>query len=156
MDDDFIHDELGQVDIKSNRDPKSKQRDEITVRFETKEVRDMVRAQASNLANFPDSGIRLHVPNHLQKDFKSLMSLSYDMKKRHLNLRRNVKFDEEDLGLCMDMQLKREGPWRRVKPSHVKQAILKSCRAEREGPQAMAVEDLIGLLEEDRETSSNK
>lgn len=84
LDLDFIRDELGQTLIKQYKDPRSKIKDEICVTFETKDIRDAVRAQASNLENFPQAGMRLHVPNLLQKDFKALMGLSYDLKKSTL------------------------------------------------------------------------
>ena len=45
-----------------------------------------------------------------------MMGLSYDMKKKNPDLKRNVKFDEDDLGLFMDVQMQRDGPWRRIKP----------------------------------------
>ena len=80
LDDSFIRDELGEVAIKQQRDPRLKFQDEVTVRFESKEIRDAVKANAANLANFRETaGMRLHLPNHLQKDFKALMGLSYDI-----------------------------------------------------------------------------
>ena len=80
------------------RDPRSKIKDEVVCEFETKEVRDMIKSHRPNLANYrDDAGMRLHLPNHLQKDFKALMSLSYGLKKRNPDLKRNVKFDETDL-----------------------------------------------------------
>ena len=141
MDKAFIRDEVGKVEIRQNKDPKSKLKDEVTVRFETKEIRDAIKGQASNLANYDDSGMRLHVPNHLQKDFKALMGLAYDLKKNHANLRRNVKFDEEDLGLFMDMQMDRDGPWRRVKPAQARRALALSGKAGRSGPEEMDADE---------------
>ena len=148
LDESFIRDELGEVDIRRHRDPRTKTKEEVIVRFESKEIRDTVRAQAPNLANFQESGMRLHIPNHLQKDFKALMGLSFDMKKRHPHLRRNVKFDENDHGLFMDMQLEREGSWRRVKPEQARQALSKSGKLDRTGPVTMAADEVVDLLGE--------
>ena len=54
------------------------------MQFETKEIRDAVKANAANLANFREmAGMRLHLPNFLQKQFKDLMALYYDLKKAH-------------------------------------------------------------------------
>ena len=66
--------------------------------------------------------LRLHLPNYLHKDFKAPMALSYDLKKNHADLRRNVKFDEDNMGLYMDLQLDQEGHWKRVKPDQAKKA----------------------------------
>ena len=86
--------------------------------FEDKHIRDTIKAAASNLANFrEEAGMRLHLPDHLQRDFQTLMNLSYDLKKKNPDLKRNIKFDEDDLGLFMDLKLKTEGDWKRVKPA---------------------------------------
>ena len=147
MDEDFINNDLGEVSIKQYRDPKSKVANEVIVKFETKEVRDMIKANASNLANFRDeAGMRLHLPNHLQKDFKALMGLSYDLKKKHSDLKRNVKFDESDLGLFMDIQLTRDGSWKRVKPEQARKAAAASGVKRNGGPDELAAEELTDLL----------
>ena len=68
MDEAFVKNEIGSVNIKKIRDPRSKLADEVIVQFECKEVRDAVKAQRPNLANFRDEpGMRLHLPNHLQR-----------------------------------------------------------------------------------------
>ena len=145
MDKGIVENEMGIVHIRKNRDPRSKVKDEVIVEFETKEVRDAVKAQGPNLANFrKEAGIRLHLPNHLQKDFKALMGLSYDLKKKNADLRRNVKFDETDLGLYIDLQLEKEGQWRRVKPEQARMANEKS--RSRGGPETMDAEELSTLL----------
>ena len=77
------------------------------VTFENKHLRDAVKANASILANHRDeAGMRLDIPEHLKRDFHALMNLSFDLKKRYPGLKRNVKFDEEDCGLFMDVRLK--------------------------------------------------
>ena len=66
--------------------------------------------------------MRLQIPAHLQKDFHALMNLSFDLKKRHPGLKRNVKFDEDDYGLFMDLKLNEGSDWRRVKPEQARAA----------------------------------
>ena len=106
----------------------------------------MVKAQAPNLANYRDTaGMRLHLPNHLQKDFKALIGLSFDLKKTHKELKRNVKFDEDDLGLFMDIQLKKDGAWKRIKPDQARRALA-SAGSSRGGPDRMGDEEIVGLL----------
>ena len=141
LDGNFVLHELGETTIRPHRDPRSKYKDEAYVTFETKEVRDAVKARASYLANFRDdqAGMRLHLPNYLQRDFRSLMGLAYELKKRHPELKRNVKFDEEDLGLFMDMQLDKGGHWRRVKPDEAKLAHTGT----RTGPEKLGATELL-------------
>ena len=144
LDGNFVLHELGETTIRPHRDPRSKFKDEAYVTFETKEVRDAVKARASYLANFRDdqAGMRLHLPNYLQRDFRSLMGLAYELKKKHPELKRNVKFDEEDLGLFMDMQLEKRGHWRRVKPDEAKLAHTST----RTGPERLAADELMDML----------
>ena len=146
MDDNFLEGDLGKMEIKPMRDPRAKIKDEVIVTFETKEIRDAIKANAANLANFRDeAGMHLHLPNNLQKDFKALMSLSYDLKKKNAELRRNIKFDEDDLGLYMDFQIKRDSAWKRVKPEQARKAL--TAGGKRTGPAEVDADELTGLLE---------
>ena len=144
LDQTFIDEELGEVTIRKVRDPRRRNRDEHIVTFETKQIRDAVKAAASNLANFDDAvGMRLHLPDHLQKDFHALMNLSFDLKKRNPGLKRNVKFDEEDCGLFMDFRLEDKADWKRVKPA---QAAAATKRRNKKGTQDLDAEELKSLL----------
>ena len=117
MDREFVEEELGEVVMVRAREPKNKNKEEFIVTFETKQVRDAVKAKAANLANYrEEAGMRLHVPDHMQKDFHSLMNLSYDLKKKHPGLKRNVKFDEHDNGFYMDVKMSEKAEWKRIKP----------------------------------------
>ena len=79
------------------KDPRSKIKGEALVEFETKQIRDAVNAKAANLANYgQEVGMRLELPDHLQKNFRLLMNVAYDLKRKNPELRRNIKFDEED------------------------------------------------------------
>ena len=122
LDRDFVQD-MGETTIKRTREPKNKNKNECIVTFESKQVRDAVKAAAPNLANHRENaGMRLHIPDHLQGDFHALMNLSFDLKKKHTGLKRNVKFDEVDNGLFMDFSLDGNGDWRRVKPAQARKA----------------------------------
>ena len=146
LDERFIREDLGQITIRRNKDLRAKNKDEVFVTFETKDIRDAVKAQAPNLANYRENaGMRLHLPNHLQKDFKALMGLSYDMKKKNPDLKRNVKFDEDDLGLFMDVQMRKDGPWRRIKPEQARRAI-ETSGSRRNGPDNMQADEIAGFL----------
>ena len=119
------------------REPKNKNKEEYIVTFESKQVRDAIKANASNLANHRETaGMRQHVPDHLQKDFHTLM------KQRHSALKRNIKFDEEDNGLFMDIKLKDDSDWKRVKPHQAGAANKKRMNTTRQ----LEESELRGLL----------
>ena len=144
MDADFIEEELGLVAVRKVRDPRSKLKHEVVVEFETKQVRDSVKAKAVNLAGSNDEcGVRLELPVHLQKDFRLLMNLAYDMKQKNKDLKRNVKFDEDDMGLYMDVQLGKDTRWRRVKPE---QAGVMAKKRKRRGPDMLDNDELMSLV----------
>ena len=141
----FIEEELGAVALSRPKEPKNRNKDEYIAVFESKHIRDAVKAAAPNLANFRETaGMRLHIPDHLQRSFQALMNLSFDLKKRHPTLKRNVKFDEEDGGLYMDIKLNDEAEWRRVKPDQAA-AANKERRADRR--KDLREEDLRSLLD---------
>ena len=131
-------------------DPRARTKDKVIIKFETKEARDLVKGQAHNLAQYgEEAGMRLYLPNYLQKDFRLLMKLAYIMKKKHTSLKRNIKFDEDTMGLFMDIQHENDRPWRRVKPEHAKKAIPAQEMAS--GPREMGLEDLKELLDAEPE-----
>ena len=118
---------------------------EVVVTFESKELRDAVKAQGHNLAKYKDeAGMRLHIPNYLHKDFIVLMKLAYLLKKTNPDLRRNVKFDEETAGLFLDMQLKKDGSWKRVRPEEARKAV--QGKANSEGPAEVEAGELLDLI----------
>lgn len=116
--------ELGDVAIQRILDKRNKYCNEAVIYFDDKSDRDSVKMLAVNLANYKDeeAGMNLQIPDHLQKDFKVLMNLSYDLKKKNPRLKRNVKFDEENLNLFMDLQLDRDEAWRRIRPEMARTA----------------------------------
>ena len=150
MDRDFVKEETSNIEVSKVRDHRSKLKDEVIVHFESKQIRDAVRAKAANLANFgQEVGMRLELPDHLQKDFRLLMNLAYDLKKKNPDLKRNIKFDEDDLGLYMDVQMERDGPWRRIKPDPVKQ--LSRTRRSARGPDMIEADELRSLVDSEDE-----
>ena len=139
----FIKEELGQVTLMKPKEPRNKNKEEYIVTFESKQIRDAVKANASHLANHRETaGMRLHVPDHLQRDFQALMNLSYDLKKRHPALKRNIKFDEDDCGLFMDIRLSEDKEWSRVKP----QQAYAATKARRKKTRSLNEDDLKEML----------
>ena len=84
--------------------------------FATTEVRDAVRRSAKNLAGAPDSGIRLEIPTALQSSLKALEAVSYELKQKHSGIKRSIKFDDDQMDLVLDFNVKPDdgGDWKRV------------------------------------------
>ena len=80
----------------------------------------------------------LYIPNHLQ-------GLSFSLKKRHPDLRRNVRFNEDMSGLHMDLQLNKDGQWRRVQPDQARKVA--PAGQATGGPASLRAEDFMNLLE---------
>ena len=147
MDETFLNEDMGHLVVKRHMERRQRNKDEVCVEFETKQIRDMVKAQGPNLANYrEEAGMRLQIPDNLQKDFKALMAVAYDMKKTNKEVRRNVKFDEEGLGLFMDIQTEKDGDWKRIRPQQAYKAL--GARAtSRGGPAEMEEDGIRTLLE---------
>ena len=83
-----------------------------------------VKAAGPNLAGTGIvAGMRIHVPNHLKKDLDILLALSYQMKQKNPELKRNVKMDDANLGLVLDFCVG-GGSWKRVRPEEARKAKL--------------------------------
>ena len=119
----FVEGLRGQVELKKPREIRGKKPNEYIVTFENREDRDAVRAAAPSLASFrDDAGMKLHIPDHLQRSFRALMNLAFDLKKKHPGLKRNVKFDDVNLDLYLDVQLKADDEWQRIDPGQAVEA----------------------------------
>lgn len=74
-----------------------------------------MRKTARNLAGKgPNYGIRLELPNHLKTAMSALQMVSYDIKQKFPNSRRNVLFDDDDMDLVLDFSTGEDQPWRRM------------------------------------------
>ena len=146
MDKEFV-DDMGEVGIRRVIERRPRYKDEAIVTFEDKRIRDAVKAQAYKLSNSGDRvGMRLHLPDHLQKSFRALMGLSFDMKKKFPGLRRSVKFSEDTMDLYMDIQTSSNADWRRIDSEQaVKAAARRPGRRDSNRTTLMA-EDIEGLL----------
>ena len=71
-----------------------------------------------------------------------LMNLSYDLKKKNPGLKRNIKFDEEDNGLFMDVRMGQGEEWRRIKPERAAAA----CRRRKNWTKDLDGDELRSLL----------
>ena len=115
LDERFI-DDLGPLSVQRiPSGPGSEIQGEAVVSFTSVDARDAVKGAARNLAGRgQDYGIRHEVPNHLKSSLKSLHTLSYNIKQRHPDARRNVLFEDETMELVLDVCLESGGKWRRI------------------------------------------
>ena len=152
MDASFVKEDMGQVSVRRVMERRPKNAQEVCVTFETKQVRDLVKAQGPNLATYRDeAGMRLQVPDHLQKNFRALMLVAYDLKKKYPDLRRNIKFDEEKLDMFMDFQLEKEAGWRRIGPDQAARILGGRTRKRSGGPEDLKDDKIKSLMAEDQE-----
>lgn len=137
LDQDFVDNDMGQVTIKKNIERKPKNKFEVCVTFESKQIRDVVKAQGHNLAGFRDeAGMRLQIPDYLQKDFHALMSVAYNLKKSNKDLRRNMD----------DIQTVTDGDWRRIRPQQAYKALGTRTRKRSGAPTEIDDEEILSLL----------
>ena len=145
MDESFLED-MGVVTIKKVYERRPKYSDEVVDTFETKSIRDAIEAQAHNLASYrEEAGMRLHILDHLQKTFRTLM------KKRHPDLKWSVKFDDDNWDLFMDVQLGHGQDWKRITAEQADRTVTRRPRPREDGnaPSALESDELEGLLGED-------
>ena len=102
--------------------PRSKIKNEVVVVFSSTEVRDAVKGSARELAGHPNAGIRLEIPFALQPSLKALESVSYRLKQKYPDIKRNIKFDDDEKDLVLDFctDPSSEAPWRKVRPAQAK------------------------------------
>lgn len=145
--DDAIVAELPNCTIRAVKSARSKITDEVVVTFPEIEMRDTVRAAASNLSGHRGSGLRLEIPDFLRPALRSLESVSYTLKRTHPSMKRNVKFDDENLDLVMDIKLSEEEPWRKIRPSQAKEAKKGQVVPSREGGSELNADDLQAMMQ---------
>ena len=94
----------------------SKIEHKVTVLFSSVQVRDAVRRGAKELAGDRDAGVRLEIPYSMQSSLKALESVSYHLKQKHPKIRRNIKFDDDEMSLVLDFNTDPDGSgtWRQV------------------------------------------
>ena len=107
------------VDVRRIRKGRGGQAEsELLVVFADVETRDRVASYARNLSSFvdiagkPTAGLRLDIPTHLSGVFRALMQYGYALKKKHgAEMKRNVRFDDIEQTLCMDVCFPGEKEW---------------------------------------------
>ena len=94
---------------------------EAAVTFDTIYARDRVSAHGRNLRHYtddqdkPTAGMKLDYPNHLTKTFRNLEWYGAEMRRIHGDgTRRNMRFDDVNKTLYLDVRLPNREYWHRV------------------------------------------
>ena len=104
---------VGDFTVEKMRGARSKKKFEVLVRFNTVDQRDAVRAAAYLLAG-SEAGMKIDIPDSLKANFRHLDSLCFTLKKKHPELKRAIKYDDDCCDLYADIQIKKDSPWRRI------------------------------------------
>ena len=145
-------DNVGTITVRRVVEPRSKIKDEVVVEFETAPLRDSIKALGYKLEGMA-AGIRIEVPNFLRSDFHALQNLSYKLKLTSKDMKRSLKFDDESLGMVLDIQMPGED-WRRIRPEQARQAG-RSDPSLRAGPEEMSGDMIAGVVRTGRGASSS-
>ena len=96
---------------------------EVLITFVDKYARDDVASHGRNLAGYVDNngnataGMRMNYPDHLSDDFRVLEWYGAEIRRMHgEGTKRNIKFNDEVSGLCIDVKLPLADEWYRVTP----------------------------------------
>ena len=124
---------MGNVSMKKVASgPRFKIKNEVVVIFSTTEVRDIVWGAARELGRHLEAGIRLEIPHSLQPSLKALEVVSYKLKKKYPDIKRNTKFDDHERDLVLDFctDPSTNQPWRKARPAQAKALKSKLTGAE--------------------------
>ena len=94
------------------------------------------------------------MPDYLQNNFRALESVAYKIKKKHPQLKRNVKLDDDSMDLIMDIKISDNAEWNRILPSHAKEAGKAAVGSQAGGAGSTLGADDIGSLMGDEDDDS--
>ena len=151
LDRDAVCDSLVPETVRRIVEPRSKIQNEALVVFGSPHIRDSVKAAGFKLEG-QRAGIRIEVPNYLKSDFQVLQSVSYRMKLAHPGIKRSIKFDDENLGLILDVQIPGKD-WTRIRPNQAR-AAKRSDPLLRSGPAKLSSEMITEAIRLDSTTAN--
>ena len=127
----------------------------VIVVFSSVEIRDSVRRSARELAGDRDAGVRLEIPYYLKPSLKALESVSYSLKKKFPDVRRNIRFDDENMNLALDFNTDPEGSgnWRRLTPDQATK-LRKKMGPGQGQTAAITSDEVLTMLGEDGSSAS--
>ena len=113
---------------------------QVVVTFGSSRERDDIRSRASGLrAGDRSVGCQLEPPDHLRGHYQAFQNLAFCLKKKNPSLKRNIKFDDKDMTLVMDIKI--EEDWKTV---HY--AAVKNMLKNKSGSSALSRQQLRNIL----------
>ena len=107
---------------KQGQTRRSKIKDEVLIRLQTSQQRDMIQSYAPNLASAQGlAGIRRDIPVHLGGLFRLFESHAAALRAQYGTVKRAVRFDDVEKSLYMDIKLQ-DTDWHRVSASEIREA----------------------------------
>ena len=143
FDPDYIKNNIGHFSVRRVVEPRSKIQQEVVVEFGSPPVRDIIKSSGFKLEG-KRGGIRIELPHFLKSDFHVLQNVAYRLKMGNASMKRSVKFDDELLGLYLDIQLPGQD-WRRIRPDQAR-AARQTEPALRSGPAELSCEMIAGAI----------
>ena len=142
--------EAGPFMVERHYTPRNPTQEEAVVFFRNPNVRDAVKSASINLAG-KSAGVRIHLPVHLRANFRHLDSLIFELKKKHPNLKRGIKFNDDDLDILADVRLDEGKKWRRLLPAAARETRVGMTANSASDPansdsENLTAEDLTALL----------
>ena len=98
--------------------------DQVIVKFDSVRLRDEIKSNARNLSGTDRSvGLQLEAPDHLRSHYQLFQKLGYNIKSKHPGLKRNVKFDDLEMALVMDIKTSVNSDWKTLSYAEAKDLL---------------------------------
>lgn len=134
-----------------NSRPTNEAQDQVIITYDSIRTRDEIRAKASNLDGRDRKvGCQLEPPDHLRSQNQALQNLAFCLKKKNPGLKRNLKFNDEERTITMDVKM--DDGWKTVQYETARSIMKKTTQ--RSG--SMSREDLRSFLNSSDVVHSDK
>ena len=130
-------------------------RDQVIVTFDTIRLRDEIKSAAGNLRGSDRSvGLQLEAPDHLRSHYQSFQKLGFQIKAKHPELKRNVKFDDVDMALVMDIQVSPSSDWKTITHTEAKTLLKRAKKIPRTTNSKAELDALVNLADSPSKASA--
>ena len=126
--------------------PSSGIKDQVIVKFDSVRLRDEAKSAARNLGGSDRSiGLQLEAPDHLRSHYQAFQKLGFQIKNKHPGLKRNVKFDDIEKALVMDIKTCTDSDWKTLTYIDAKTLLKKAKSVPRSTLGRAELDSLINL-----------
>ena len=144
--------DLTLLEVRRIVEPRSKIKNEAVVEFKTIPISDFIKSSGYKLEGVT-AGIRMEVPTFLRSDFQVLQNLSYKMKLANKEMKRSLKFYDDNHGLMLDIQLQGQ-EWSRIRPEQARLAA-RTDPSLRQGPVELTGDMISDVVRGDLSSSDH-